>query len=177
MPSDQTTLASDGAPDESLLPPRNACGVALCGTCTPASACRLGVLSERLEDDGSAVFSVVCPADQEGGPGVAHGGWTASVLDECLGHLPLLRGTTTVTAELTVSYVKPVSVGAPLEVRAWLDKQEGSRWFLRGELALLPGGAPLARASGIWVARDRSHFTRHQRWMAEQHEQQTNGEA
>ncbi|MGC0343717.1 PaaI family thioesterase [Streptomyces sp. SLBN-8D4] len=99
---------------------------------------------------------------------MAHGGWTAAVLDDCLGHLPLLHRVLSVTAELTVSFVKPVPVERPLEVRAWVEKREGRRWYIAGEMVLLPTRAVLARVSGIWVTRDRGHFARHQEWLAGQ---------
>lgn len=150
-----------------LEPPRSAGGVALCGACGAAGACRLGVTREWL-DDGVAHFELACPRSQEGGPDVAHGGWTAAAMDECLGHLPLLNRTLSVTAELTVSFVKPVPVERPVEVRAWVDRREGSRWYLAGEMTLAASGAVLARASGIWITRDRTHFTRHQSWLTTQ---------
>ncbi len=149
-------------------PPRSDGGVALCGACRDAGSCRLGLTRERLDEDGTAWFDLVCPPDQEGGPGVAHGGWTAAVLDDCLGHVPLLNRTLSVTAELTVSFVKPVPVGRPLQIRAWVERREGSRWYISGEMTLLPGGAVLARASGIWVTRDLGHFERHEKWLADQ---------
>ncbi|MFF5140058.1 PaaI family thioesterase [Streptomyces sp. NPDC013157] len=149
-------------------PPRTPGGVALCGACRAAASCRLGVQRERLDADGAAVFELSCPRDQEGGPDVAHGGWTAAVLDDCLGHLPLLHRVLSVTAELTVSFVKPVPVERPLEVRAWVEKREGRRWYIAGEMVLLPARAVLARTSGIWVTRDPGHFARHQEWLAGQ---------
>lgn len=148
-------------------PPRSDGGVALCGACQAAATCRLGLRTERLED-GVARFDLTCPREQEGGPNVAHGGWTASVLDEALGHFPLLSGVMTVTAELTVSFVKPVPVGRPLQARSWVEDRERSRWYLAGELVLASSGSTLARASGIWVARDVDHFRRHEAWLAEQ---------
>ncbi|MEV5829734.1 PaaI family thioesterase [Actinomadura sp. LOL_016] len=148
-------------------PPRTDGGVALCGACRTAGSCRLGVERERLDEAGTAWFDVSCPRDQEGGPNVAHGGWTASVLDECLGHVPLLNSTLSVTAELSVSFVKPVPIERPIRVKAWVEKREGSRWYIAGEMTLLPSGAVLARASGIWVTRDPGHFDRHERWLAE----------
>ncbi|MGW3106268.1 PaaI family thioesterase [Streptomyces sp. NPDC001100] len=149
-------------------PPRTADGVALCGACRAAGSCRLGVEGERLDGDGVAVFELTCPRDQEGGPNVAHGGWTAAVLDDCLGHLPLLHRVLSVTAELSVSFVKPVPVERPLEVRAWVERREGRRWYIAGEMVLLPTRAVVARASGIWVSRDRGHFARHEEWLAAQ---------
>jgi len=149
-------------------PPRTPGGVALCGACRGAGSCRLGVEHERLDEDGVALFELTCPRSQEGGPNVAHGGWTAAVLDDCLGHLPLLHRVLSVTAELTVSFVKPVPVERPIEVRAWVERREGSRWYIAGEMVLLPGRALLARASGIWVTRDQGHFARHEAWLAGQ---------
>jgi acyl dehydratase len=68
----------------------------------------------------------------EGGPEVAHGGWTAGAFDELLGHVPLLHGQLAVTGQLTVTYVKPVPVGRPLHARAWLERRDGHRWYVAG---------------------------------------------
>jgi len=149
-------------------PPRSEGGVALCGACRERGVCRLGVISEQLDKAGTARFELYCPADQEGGPNVAHGGWTAAVFDECLGHVPLLNGVLAVTAELGVTFVKPVPIERRVEVKAWVDRREGSRWYISGEMALLPGRALLAKARGIWVTRDRAHFARFDDWLAAQ---------
>jgi hypothetical protein len=143
-------------------------GVTLCGACRATRQCRLGVERERLDEADVAHFDVTCPRDQEGGPNVAHGGWTAAAMDEMLGHVPLLHEQMSVTATLTVNFKKPVPIERPLVARAWIDKIEGSKWFISGELLLLPSRSVLATASGIWVARDPSHFARHQQWLAEQ---------
>ncbi|MEZ4554425.1 MAG: PaaI family thioesterase [Dehalococcoidia bacterium] len=130
---------------------------------------RFGVLSERLDEAGVAHFEVVCPPEYEGGPGVAHGGWTAAVFDEVLGHVPLLHGHYTVTASLTVEFMRPVPVGASLAATARADRVEGRKWFLSGELALTSSGAVLATASGLWIAREHaSHFEGFERWLSEQ---------
>ncbi|WP_156432852.1 PaaI family thioesterase [Mycobacterium sp. M26] len=147
--------------------PKSDGGVPLCGACRLAGQCRLGVHQEVMAD-GVVTSDLMCPASQEGGPRVAHGGWTAAVMDEMLGHLPLHHDQLSVTATLTVDFVRPVPIERPLRARAWVDKVEGSKWFVSGELTLLPGCSVLARATGIWVARDRSHFTRHQQWLAAQ---------
>jgi acyl-coenzyme A thioesterase PaaI-like protein len=147
---------------------RSAGGVALCFGCRERGRCRLGLTAERLLDDGTAEIDLVCPVDHEGGPRVAHGGWTASALDEALGHLPILNGQFAVTAELNITYRRPVPVERPLLARSRVDRREGSRWYVSGELLLAQGGAVLAEASGVWVVRDPSHFTRHERWLSEQ---------
>jgi acyl-coenzyme A thioesterase PaaI-like protein len=161
--------AADWQGGDFQQPPRTDGGVALCGACVRLEACRLGLTTERLDDDGIARFELVCPTGYEGGPGVAHGGWTAEVLDETLGHVPILRGQLTVTGTLTIRYLKPVPIGRELEARAWVDRIDGRKWFIEGELVLSSSNSVLASGSGVWIARDRStHFTNFQRWLDEQ---------
>lgn len=164
---DEAAKLSAWIGSDSVVRSRTEGGVALCGACQLTGRCRLGVAREWLEDE-VAIFEVSCPRDQEGGPNVAHGGWTAAAMDEMLGHVPLLHNQMTVTATLTVSFRKPVPVERPMAGRAWIDKIEGSKWFISGELLLLPGRSVLAAATGIWIARDYSHFARHEKWLAEQ---------
>lgn len=159
-------LAWVGSDFQSL--PKTEGSVPLCGACRPVERCRLGVIQEQLTDDDVVTSNLVCPSDHEGGPHVAHGGWTASVLDEVLGHVPLWHNQLSVTATLTVNYRKPVPIDRPLQVRAWIDKIDGQKWYISGELLLVPSQSELATATGIWVARDVAHFSRHQRWLAEQ---------
>ena len=109
-----------------------------------------------------------CGPENEGGPDVAHGGWTAGVFDELLGHVPLLNGVLAVTGGLSVTYVKPVPVGRPLHARAWTVRREGHRWYVAGELTLAGTGAVLARGEAVMVVRDIGHFARHQEWLAGQ---------
>jgi acyl-coenzyme A thioesterase PaaI-like protein len=150
-------------------PPRTDGGVALCGSCSKAGACRLGLTTERLDASGVAHFELSCPDTYEGGPGVAHGGWTAEVLDEVCGHVPLLNNQMSVTGTLTIRYVKPVPIGRSLEATAWIEGVDGRKWNIVGELRLASSGAVLATATGIWVARDKgSHFAGFQSWLAEQ---------
>ena len=116
-----------------------------------------------------ARFDIVCPQSEEGGPGVAHGGWTAAVLDETLGHVPILHDQLTVTGTLTVRFIKPVPLERPLEATAWIDRVEGKKWFISGRLVLASSGAELATGTGVWIARDRkAHFSGFQEWLAEQ---------
>ena len=153
-------------------PPRTDGGVALCGACRRTGQCRLGLTTEHLGDDGVARFGITCPPEHEGGPGVAHGGWTAGVLDEVLGHVPLLHGHMAVTGTLTVRFEKPVPIERPLEARAWVERREARKWLIQGELALASGGAVLARTNGTFVLRDQAtHFVEFERWLAEQDEQ------
>ena len=80
--------ASPWAGSDFQLPADPASPVALCGACRRLGACRLGLGREELQPDGSVHTHLVCGPENEGGPDVAHGGWTAGVFDEVLGHVP-----------------------------------------------------------------------------------------
>jgi acyl-coenzyme A thioesterase PaaI-like protein len=147
--------------------PKSEGGVPLCGACLRPGRCRLGITQETLSE-GIVSSDLTCPPDHEGGPRVAHGGWTAAVMDEVLGHIPLRHDQLSVTATLTVNFRKPVPIERPLRVRAWIDKIDGKKWYNSGEMVLAATNSVLATATGIWIARDPSHFTRHQDWLAEQ---------
>jgi acyl-coenzyme A thioesterase PaaI-like protein len=142
--------------------------VSLCGGCTRSGSCRLGLGREILLEDGTTETDLVCTPDHEGGPDVAHGGWTAAIFDEVLGHVPMLHGQLAVTGRLSVTFVKPVPVGRPLRAVARIDKREERRWHVSAELTLSATGAVLGSAEAIMVLRDRAHFERHRQWLAEQ---------
>lgn len=149
----------------------------LCGACTKLGHCRLGITHRGIDAAGVSYSSVFCPPEYEGGPQVAHGGWTASVLDEMLGHTSVIQGQLVVTATLTVDFIKPVPIDRELEGRSWIERREGSRVYIAGELRLASTNALLAKANGIFVARDFGHFERHQQWLAEQDKRQKNAGA
>lgn len=141
-------------------------GVRLCFGCRAAGSCKLGVLSERLEDD-RLVCEVRCPESFEGGPGVAHGGWTAAALDEVLGHVAGHFGEMAVTGTITVRYDRPVPVALALIARAWVIERTATKWVLAGELRTAATGERLAAVDGVWVVRDpQAHFERFSAWLA-----------
>lgn len=164
---------SDEAPGQALealeLPRAPSGNVVLCAACSRVGRCRLGIVDEVLCGEFRSETLLVCPSDHEGGPGVAHGGWTASVMDEALGHLALLCGSMTVTASLTVEFVRPVPIERALVLTAWREAVEGNRWRNGGELVLKSTGAVLARARGAFVLRDRAqHFAKFRDWLAKE---------
>lgn len=140
----------------------------LCGGCRAAGACRLGIRRERRVGPDAIESELICAADQQAGPGIAHGGWTAAVMDDLLGHLAAGEGRRAVTAKLTVEFLRPVPVERPLVARAWCESNDGGRRIHKAELRLASTGALLARGSGLFVERDDSHFVRHRAWLAQQ---------
>lgn len=167
----------DGRPGAEAKPPvleRAGGSVILCEECRRLGKCRLGITKEAVVGDFRTETTLVCPRDHEGGPGVAHGGWTASVIDEALGHLPLLCGQMTVTATLTVEFLRPVPIERPLKLTAWRESVERNRWINAGELVLESTGVVLARARGEFAMRDQSrHFERFRDWLASEEGKQT----
>jgi acyl-coenzyme A thioesterase PaaI-like protein len=149
--------------------------VVLCASCRRAGSCHLGLTRELLGPDGVVTTELVCAAEHEGGPGVAHGGWIAGAMDEITGHVPLLHGRFTVTGEMTVRYVKPVPIGRPLVARAWIEREEARRLHVEAVLELVASGAELARARAVMVLRDDRHFARHRAWLADQDRAEQDG--
>jgi acyl-coenzyme A thioesterase PaaI-like protein len=153
--------------------PQSDGGVLLCFACQETGTCRLGISKFNWNDDGSLVADVSCPVENQGGPGVAHGGWVASVLDEVVGLVCVTkRHQLTVTSDLTVRYLKPTPVEVPLQIVARVDRSVGVRVYASGELVLASSGVTLARSRGVFVARDPGHFARHEEWLKTQSEVQ-----
>ncbi|QGZ96189.1 PaaI family thioesterase [Terricaulis silvestris] len=159
---------NDALPSKPPILPRAPGGeVILCAECIRRGGCRLGITKEGIIGEHRTETLLMCPKDHEGGAGVAHGGWTASVIDEALGHLPLLCGQMTVTAKLSVEFVRPVPIERPLKLVAWRERVERNRWINAGELTLVSTGVVLARAHGEFAMRDQTrHFEKFREWIA-----------
>jgi acyl-coenzyme A thioesterase PaaI-like protein len=84
-----------------------------------------------------------------GAPGRLHGGITMAFFDEGLGLVTVHHGVEAMTASLTVDLRAPVYVGALLTQRAWLDRREERKWFIRGEVH--EGDRLIAEAAGLWI--------------------------
>jgi uncharacterized protein (TIGR00369 family) len=86
----------------------------------------------------------------QGGGGFAHGGIIAMLLDEAMGKVCRFREVRAVTAELTVEYLKPVSVEKEIIVEAHETEQKGRNLFQVGEIRN-GAGEILARGRGRFV--------------------------
>jgi uncharacterized protein (TIGR00369 family) len=85
----------------------------------------------------------------QGGAGFAHGGIIAVLLDEAMGKVCRFREVHAVTAELTVEYLKPVSVEKEIVVEGHEVEQQGRNLFMAGEIR---------NTEGIVLARGRGRF-------------------
>ncbi len=86
----------------------------------------------------------------EGGPGIAHGGFVAAVLDEALGMATIFSGGPGMTGELTIRYRRPTPLHRELSIVARLDEQSGRRLTMSAELH--DGETLIADASALFVA-------------------------
>lgn len=87
-----------------------------------------------MERDGDTVVAVVnLDTGFEGAPGRSHGGIVAAIFDDLFGSVPNLHGMIAFTASLTVEYVAPSPVHAPVTFRGWVDRIEGKKIFVVGE--------------------------------------------
>lgn len=112
-----------------------------------------------LEPDGK---SFVCVAyvgeDLCGHPGLVHGGYLATMLDEGLGRCSFgaLPHNIAVTANLNVDYRKPTPAGSYLVLKAHTVKVEGRKAWVKGHIELLtePGeeATILAEATGLFIS-------------------------
>ena len=150
---------------DNMKEPKN--GLILCYACHEAGRCMFGIHKEFLLLDGRVLAHMRCPDAYQASPGVAHGGWTAALLDEVCGHVPIRLGSFSVTGKLSIDYVKPVPVGVELEILAWVISHSGNRWKIAAEMRLAGGGTLLSRATGLFIERDMAHYAQHESWLAD----------
>ena len=102
----------------------------------------------RQCEDGSVVGEATMRPIHEGPPGVVHGGWVASLLDQLLGHANAAAGVGGFTAQLTVRYRRPTPYDVPLVLRARTDRIDGRTVMSSGEI--LADGEVTAEAHGVF---------------------------
>ena len=101
-------------------------------------------------DKKGARFKYVIPERYQGWVGITHGGIVATMLDELLAWSTKPRGYSTVTAEISVRFRKPVPLGKEIRGEGWITGEEGRLVFARSRL-VDNKGTVLAEATGkLW---------------------------
>jgi acyl-coenzyme A thioesterase PaaI-like protein len=145
-------VSGEGWTFDASLVPRSETGIVLCAEpCGLQGKCRLGILAERLDDENSVHFEIECPPDHRESSELAHGAWTAAVLSEMCGVLPVLLGTIAFMGTLTLRFQAPVPMGERLTGIARLDERERRKLFVTATLAD-SHGSELGKASMIMIA-------------------------
>lgn len=103
-----------------------------------------------LHFDGERMHGTVTVTEPYSGPpAMAHGGVIALIFDELLGCLNVCRGMGAFTGTLKVRYERPTPLLATLDLEAWIDRIEGRKVLVSGEIR--HDGTVTARAEGIFV--------------------------
>ena len=84
-----------------------------------------------------------------GGNGAVHGGAIPLLFDEVFGRLVNGHRTPSRTAYLKTDYRAVTPVGQPLDVEVWMERVEGRKRYVRGELR--QGDTVCAEAEGLFV--------------------------
>ncbi|MFD0214716.1 PaaI family thioesterase [Streptomyces hirsutus] len=100
-------------------------------------------------DDGSIAGTVTLDLPYQGPPGHVHGGVSALLLDHTLGVANHWAGTSGMTAELTLRYLRPTPLFEPLTVTGRQVSVDGSRIRTAGEISA--GGRTCVTAEGLFI--------------------------
>lgn len=92
---------------------------------------------------------VTLPAPYTGPPGAVHGGMIALIFDELLGAACIWSGVGAFTGTLSIRYERFTTIETEIELEAWVDRIEGRKVFVLGEMRI--AGAVTARAEGIFI--------------------------
>lgn len=101
------------------------------------------------QPDGSITGWFDGAPQYNGPPGFVHGGVIALVFDELLGVVAVVRGAGAMTGTLTVRYRRPTPIQRRVALRAWLDRVDGRKVFIRGEM--LVDDEVTAEAEGVFI--------------------------
>jgi uncharacterized protein (TIGR00369 family) len=103
--------------------------------------------------DGRATGRVTLGKPYEGPLGVVHGGVVATLFDHMLARAVRAAGRGGMTAELTVTYRRPVRLGVPLLLTAKMGDAAGRRTTASARIVAADDpGTTLAEAEGLFVS-------------------------
>jgi acyl-coenzyme A thioesterase PaaI-like protein len=100
--------------------------------------------------EGTARAQFELGAAYEGPPGLVHGGVSALILDHLLGNAGGAGGSPGMTAKLELGYRRPTPLHRPLVARAWIERVDGRKTTIRGEIARTDGRV-CVEASGLFI--------------------------
>ena len=96
----------------------------------------------------------------EGAPGRAHGGIVAGLFDDVFGFVLGMIAQPAFTGELSVRYERPTPLHRPLLCRGRLERRDGRKLWITGELVdrADPDQPVLARGTGLFITVDAYAF-------------------
>ncbi|SIO86482.1 PaaI family thioesterase [Nocardiopsis sp. JB363] len=70
----------------------------------------------------------------QGPPGLVHGGWIAAMLDQAVGSVSAVETSPGLTANLEIDYRRPTPLFTPLEITSWVERVEGRKVYVAGQI-------------------------------------------
>jgi acyl-coenzyme A thioesterase PaaI-like protein len=104
---------------------------------------------------GGVAGTVTLGPMYEGGPGLAHGGVLSLLFDHAMGQALFVAGYAAMTVSLEVRYRAPTPLHVPLAVSARLERVDGRKLFVSGQVAV--AGDVTAEASAVFVRLTRAN--------------------
>ncbi len=122
--------------------------------CMICGASHLGhKLEFRVSPGGGGVEAwFLCDEALQGYSGMLHGGVVSTLLDAAMANCLFAHDIVAVTGELTVRFLKPVTIGRFAKVRCWLKTSSSMLWVLGAEL--VQDEELLAKGTGKFLRKD-----------------------
>ena len=118
-----------------------------------------GLDLEVRRDGDEAVAVATLRAAHEGAPDRSHGGIVAALFDDVYGFVLQINSCMAFTGELWIRYQAGVPIGEALACRVRLDRTEGRKLFMSGELTVVATGEVLVRSTATFISIDLGTFS------------------
>lgn len=92
-----------------------------CFACGPLNPLGLRLSFDKI--DKRVITKFVPQKEHQGYAEIVHGGIISTILDEAMVKASILNGIDAVTAEITVRFRRPLFIGTPCIVEAWINSQ------------------------------------------------------
>ncbi|WP_018084502.1 PaaI family thioesterase [Desulfurispora thermophila] len=129
--------------------PQNA--VSMCFGCSPHNP--IGLKLTFTLQEGVCRCQFTAREEHQGWPGYMHGGLIATLLDETMANWLKFHNLNTMTAEMTVRYMKAVPIHTPLLIEARNLEHKGRLVVMEGRI-FLPDGQCTSRATAKFLQVD-----------------------
>jgi len=94
-------------------------------------------LADRFRIKNRKVYAKYSFAKRfEGGPGLVHGGILSAALDDMMGYSTVIHNIFSVTANLSVNFLKPTPVEKDFELYAWVKEVDNKKVFTEAVIQL-----------------------------------------
>lgn len=110
-----------------------------------------------IPEDGRISAAVIFGPLAQGPPNHAHGGATASVLDESMGAVAWLNGFPVMTVRITIDFLKAVKLNTEMNVTAWIDRTEENKVWLKSKITDQKGTV-FVKAKGLFLKLPKEKF-------------------